>query len=362
MPPLIARMWGPLEGCKIGNDPGGKYMVLRTVRECGPLAGSRIVKTLGALAVAVGMAAVSGTPARAGPSTAVDCSPNICDIQMKNFGGPTMTGTTNIYDIWYGDWGGSSSINAMAEMFSALSGTDYMKSLGAIYGVSTDIAFKGTTLVNDYLGDNLSDANLATIVKDFTNPANANGGPAQTNAIYFIFTAPNVHEQSENISCGFHSDTGGLKFAWLNSSLASQSGCGSNPTTFDNLTMNTTAQLFDTLTDPMVNEATGYAPPLGWYDGGPNLVGEVADPCNQHADTVSEGAATYTVQQIFHNDTYSAGGGLCISAYYNPDGTLFTNPPGPPAGVPEPAEWALLIAGFAVCGGTLRHRRTKLAA
>jgi hypothetical protein len=35
---------------------------------------------------------------------------------------------------------------------------------------------------------------------------------------------------------------------------------------------------------------------------------------------------------------------------------------GPGGGVPEPASWALMIAGFGLAGGALRHRRSLATA
>ncbi|MBS0361220.1 MAG: PEPxxWA-CTERM sorting domain-containing protein [Proteobacteria bacterium] len=46
---------------------------------------------------------------------------------------------------------------------------------------------------------------------------------------------------------------------------------------------------------------------------------------------------------------------------FNAAATL--NPPGDfaPPGVPEPASWALMIAGFGLAGATLRRRRMLAA-
>ena len=52
-------------------------------------------------------------------------------------------------------------------------------------------------------------------MKTFTAPSNPNEAPAESNAIYFIYTAPNVREEEDDYACAFHSDTGGLKFGWV---------------------------------------------------------------------------------------------------------------------------------------------------
>lgn len=47
-----------------------------------------------------------------------------------------------------------------------------------------------------------------------------------------------------------------------------------------------------------------------------------------------------------------------VSSYtvtYDPEGTY--TPPGSPGAVPEPASWALMIAGFGLAGASLRRRR-----
>ena len=229
-------------------------------------------------------------------------------------------------------------------MFSNITGSEYMN-IGSLYGVSTNIDFKGTALVNDYLGDHLQDSDLAKIVNDFTSPSNPDGAPASNNSIYFIYTAPNVREQSDDVACAFHSDTGGLKYAWVSGFNAQPNvGCGASET--NSITSSASHEFFETLTDPLVAEATVYGPPLGWYDSGPTNQGENGDPCNQESFSGNLNGATYWLQSIFVNDASKPAGGFCAS------GNSFVHA----GGVPEPGTWILFISGIGLAGVALRRR------
>jgi hypothetical protein len=62
-------------------------------------------------------------------------------------------------------------------------------------------------------------------------------------------------------------------------------------------------------------------------------------------------------------ETLFFGGGSAFSTVLDGhDGsfTLATAPMGPPGGVPEPASWALMIAGFGLAGAALRRRKARL--
>ena len=270
-----------------------------------------------------------------------------CQIHMTDYGGPIMAGTTDIYDIWYGYSINDPSVANMAGFFSGLTGSQYMN-IASIYGASTQIDFGGSYFESEYLGRNLTDNNLAQIVRNFTQAGNANGAPAASNAIYFIYTAPNVREEQDVYACAFHSDASGLKFAWVSGFDApTGDGCGDGTPT-QNINSSASHEFFETLTDPLVNEAYSSAPPLAWYDSeARNNQGEIADPCNQQTFSTVLGAAAYTVQSIFVNDARSPSGGFCAS------GNTFTQG----IAAPEPETWLLLALGFGLVGGIGRRSR-----
>jgi uncharacterized membrane protein len=90
---------------------------------------------------------------------------------------------------------------------------------------------------------------------------------------------------------GVHPDMG--------ASSGCATGCGNDPTPFNNYTVVASHELMETITDPEVGLAVAAAPPLAWYDGNN---GEVADICNGIPDTVTgSDAVVYHVQQVFSN-------------------------------------------------------------
>ena len=266
-----------------------------------------------------------------------------CQVHMTDFGGPIMTGTTDIIDIWYGYSTSDPSVQTMAGFFSGLTGSEYMN-IASIYGASTQIDFSGNYFESEYLGPRLTDNNLAEIVRNYTQTY----GTAQSNTIYFIYTAPDVREQEDEYDCSFHSDTGGLKFAWVSGFNAIPgSDCG-NGTPSQNINSSASHEMFETLTDPLVNESYTNAPPLAWYDSEANTnnQGEIADPCDGESFQTVLGGAVHTVQSIFVNDARYPAGGFCAS------GNTFTSA----STAPEPGTWLFLALGFGLIGGVLRRR------
>ena len=77
------------------------------------------------------------------------------------------------------------------------------------------------------------------------------------------------------------------------------SGCGSDPSTFNNQTSVASHELIEAVTDAEVGLATTAGPPLGWYD---NTNGEIGDICNAQQGTIAgSDGVTYVVQKEFSN-------------------------------------------------------------
>ena len=96
-------------------------------------------------------------------------------------------------------------------------------------------------------------------------------------------------------------------------------GCGSNPTPFNNQTSVASHEFAEAITDAAVGLATTQAPPLAWYDA---TNGENGDICNaQQGNFVGGDGVTYTVQQIWSN---------AANACIDHSGTTPPPPPPPP--------------------------------
>jgi hypothetical protein len=83
---------------------------------------------------------------------------------------------------------------------------------------------------------------------------------------------------STTIQYGIMPDQGG----------ACASGCGPSSNALDNLTMVSSHELIEAVTDPQVGLATTDGPPLGWYDSNN---GEIGDICVT-GDSVEQGSTT----------------------------------------------------------------------
>ena len=264
-----------------------------------------------------------------------------CNVKMEEFGGPIMSNPVSVYNIWYGA-SANSTVNTLSGFFGNLTGSAYIN-ISSLYGSTTTINFGGNTFRSAYLGNSLTDAQLGQIVNDAIADALV---PSSNDAIYNIFTARGISEQEDAFACAFHSDVSGLKFAWMGSKyFDTGNGCGQG--TFDeNITSAASHEMFETLTDPMVNEASTYGPPLGWYDGGGTNQGENGDMCNQASFRTTLGGSQYYVQAIFVNDPSYAAGGFCASGV--PVATTAT---------PEPASLFLVGSGLLSVLGLAARRR-----
>jgi len=270
----------------------------------------------------------------AGPPTSPDCSPSPCNIQMTYFGGPVISNVEVVQVHWTGavsnptassmasffrevvyspylDW--LSEYNTNITGFGGVAGTNQRIGRGTFAGVVTITpggSHSGTTLSDSDISSEIAAQIAANKLPPPSKDASGN-----TNTYYAVFFPPGytIHDPSGGSSCqtfcSYHSAaTSGSNTLYygvhpdFGVGSGCDVGCGNGSTLLQNLTMNASRTLVETITDPQIGlAATGNAPPVAWIDGGTVSQGEIGDMCNQHADTITsrDGTTTYTVQQNY---------------------------------------------------------------
>jgi hypothetical protein len=340
----ILRTWPPVPKLD-GNPP--KRLEHAFLDHNSGLTVKQLLKSFWAAAAAMVMLLAIHPSAHAGPVffSTPDCGSS-CPTDLEYYGGPVMTGQVNVYVIWYGNWGSNSAQTILPSFFSSWANTSY-GNIAMAYGtgaggnVSTQVTFGGATNTTDYLGDNLSDANVQQIV---ANAQSSNQLPLDTNGVYFVYTAPGIREEFDNVACGYHSNFGDTKYSWVTSAtgcdfLSDGTSTVSGNLRADSLTETSSHELYEALTDPYVNDAPGLASPLAWYDAN---YGEVGDNCVLSNLATNMHGRQFDVQSIFVKDTSNPQGGFCASGY-----------------VPLPSSWTLMLPAFAAL--YLQRRRTAAA-
>src|SRR5215470_14059442 len=147
-------------------------------------------------------------------------------------GGPVILGTTNVYFVWYGTWS-SGDQSILTNLASSIGGSPYFNINttyfnGSNVHVSNSVHFAGSTTDNYSLGKALSDANIQTIVG---NAISSGRLPKDTNAVYFVLTAPDVNETSGFCTqyCGWHTSGtisgSDIKYAFIGNPARCPSAC-----------------------------------------------------------------------------------------------------------------------------------------
>ena len=239
-------------------------------------------------------------------------------------GGPVMTGTVDIYFIWYGAWSGNTATTILPDFMSHLGGSSYEHINTTYYNsagthVSGNIAYKGSYTTSAYLGTSLSDAQILKVVSDALS---GNHLPYDSNAIYFVLTSKEVNASSGFCSqyCGWHdsgtSSKGKVRYSFVGNPDRCPSSCEEQTTSpngnagADGMASIIAHESEEAISDPDIN---------AWYDSQGE---ENADKCawtfgtqktasNGSKYNITLGSRNYLIQQNWVN----ASGGLCAMSY-----------------------------------------------
>ncbi|WKE66385.1 hypothetical protein PVT67_03800 [Gallaecimonas kandeliae] len=241
-------------------------------------------------------------------------------------GGPVMLGTVNAYYIWYGNWSGyNSAKNILPDLITGLNGSSIYNINNSYYDgnnnhVSNSVNLAGQVNDSGSRGTVLGDSDIQAIV---ANAINNLGLPQDTNAVYFVLTAPDVQETSGFGSqyCGWHTkgtiNGQTIKYSFVGDAVTqAPSGCGvNNPSPngdggADAMASVIFHELSEAVTDPELNawyDTRGYenADKCAWTFGSTYTTG------NGATANVNLGGRDWLLQQNWLN----ANGGLCTLSY-----------------------------------------------
>jgi Phosphate-induced protein 1 conserved region len=239
-------------------------------------------------------------------------------------GGPVMLGTTNVYYIWYGNWGGNSASTILTNLAESIGRSPYFNINTTYYNgsgthVSNLVSYAGSTSDDYSQGTSLSDAGVQAVVSSATSSGRL---PKDTNGVYFVLTSADVNETSGFCTqyCGWHTSgtIGGsdIKYSFVGNPDRCPSACEQQTTSpnnnagADGMASIIAHELEEAVTDPDLN---------AWYDSRGQ---ENADKCawtfgttyrvsNGSFANMKLGGMDYLIQRNWVN----ASGGYCALGY-----------------------------------------------
>jgi hypothetical protein len=316
-----------------------------------PQTGSNLLKVTRLAPVALAAALAFTGIAHAGLINPTPANAGLPPINMTENGGPVMTGAVQTFAIYYGNFAPSdaghpiTSQQVVANWLSALNGTTYLNIASTFTGapngtVSTDVTYGGAYDVpTNYLGNNLSNANILQIVHDAES---SSALPTNSNAVYFVFTAPGISQQQDATACGWHG--GNLAthtiYSWVGPALGCDflGGISGSPVG-DEFTETGSHELFESLTDPYPNSAyTDLTPGTG-------EVGDVCTNSNFSVNLNGDQADLQSIWTLVPNGS-PTGGSCSLGVTFSTTG-----------GTPEPTTPLLIGSGLLAAGIAARKRR-----
>jgi hypothetical protein len=138
-------------------------------------------------------------------------------------GGPVILGTTNVYYIWYGNWGGNTATSILTDLANGMGGSSYYNINTTYYDgssrhVANSVYYAGATTDDYSHGTALSDAQIKSVVSDAITSGRV---PKDTNGVYFVLTSSDVNATSGFCTqyCGWHTHgtvgTSDIKYAFV---------------------------------------------------------------------------------------------------------------------------------------------------
>ena len=250
-------------------------------------------------------------------------------------GGPVISGTPNVYFIWYGSWGSDSASSILPDFVQTLSGSAYLGTEKTMAGNGlvnyvNSVSISATQNSSLFLGGlNNPNSQIQSIVQNTI--ASGLLGKFDPLGIYDVLTAPGLFVNGFNTKfCGFHGSTNwgkntlGTQFGFIGDPTASQTGCYAQSASpngnfgADAMASVIAHELIETVTDP-----TGTA----WWDSkrrSSTYGYEDADMCAWNFGTttsLSNGAKyNYTSstgkKYLLQQEWVNTGGGLGYNGGY----------------------------------------------
>lgn len=240
-------------------------------------------------------------------------------------GGPVMTGTKNIYYIWYGNWSNNSATTILPAFGDGVGGSPYFN-INTTYHDGSNNAVSNSAMLNGQTSDNYSrgmtlrDSDVQSIVSAAVTSGRL---PGDQNGVYFVLTSADVNESSGFCTqyCGWHTHGSipgltDVKYAFVGNPDRCPSACEEQTASpndnagADGMASIIAHELEEAATDPDLN---------AWYD---TRGYENADKCawtfgstktasNGSKYNVTFGSRQFLIQQNWVN----ASGGKCAMSY-----------------------------------------------
>jgi hypothetical protein len=233
---------------------------------------------------------------------------------ISNHGGPVLTGTVNVYYIWYGNWSGNTATTILTDFANNVGGSPYFNINKTYTGVTGAVHYAGSTTDSYSQGTSLTDAQIQTVVSSAITSGRL---VKDTNAVYFVLTSSDVTASSGFCTqyCGWHThgtiSGSDIKYSFVGNPDRCPSACadqtvGPNGNAgADGMASIVAHELEEATTDPDLN---------AWYD---NRGAENADKCAwTFGTTYSSGGALANVHlgardYLIQRNWVNASGGYC---------------------------------------------------